>query len=130
VEKIGEYASVHPGGYNMPVQIICAGADYWPLPWYLRRFSNVTWRDRVVNEDPSAPLIIASASDDIETALAHKLYTLTPPEERQMYLYVFEKPYYVWLRPQVKLRGFVRKDLWTAWINSVAPGPAQMEGRK
>ncbi|UCE46830.1 MAG: TIGR03663 family protein, partial [Phycisphaerales bacterium] len=24
VEKIGEYASVHPGGYNMPVQIICA----------------------------------------------------------------------------------------------------------
>ena len=131
VDKIEEYASVHKDGHDMAVQVICAGDDYWPLPWYLRHFSSVSYRDRVVNEDPSAPLIIASASDDIETALAHKLYTLTPVEQRQMYLYVFDKPYYVWLRPQVPLRGFVRKDLWTAWIDkSAPPAPVPQEGEK
>jgi uncharacterized protein (TIGR03663 family) len=121
VEKIEEYAGVHEDGRDMPVQVICAGRDYWPLPWYLRHFSRVSWRDSVVDDDPSAPLIITSASDDIETALAHKLYTLTPLEERQLYLYLFDKPYYVWLRPQVGLRGFVRKDLWTSLINASAP---------
>jgi len=128
VDKIEEYASVHADGHDMAVQVICAGADYWPLPWYLRHFTKVSYRDRVVNEDPSAPLIITSASDDIETELAHKLYTLTPVEERQMYLYVFDKPYYVWLRPQVGLRGFVRKDLWTAWVNESVPAPSEVEG--
>jgi len=31
-------------------------------------------------------------------------------------MYMFESPpyYYVWLRPNVKLLGFVRKDLWDA----------------
>ncbi len=131
VDKIEEYAGAHPDGYDMAIQIICTGADYWPLPWYLRHFSGVSYRDRVVNEDPSAPLIITSASDDIETALAHKLYTLTPVEQRQMYLYVFDKPYYVWLRPQVGLRGFVRKDLWTALMDKSAPAPpAQEEDNK
>ncbi|MHC4168862.1 MAG: flippase activity-associated protein Agl23 [Planctomycetota bacterium] len=128
VDMIEQYASAHPDGYDMAIQVICAGDDYWPLPWYLRHFSSVSWRDRVVDEDPPAPLIIASASDDIEIDLARWLYELTPVEERQMYLYVFEKPYYVWLRPQVKLRGFVRKDLWTAWINESVP--AVEEGEK
>jgi len=44
--------------------------------------------------------------------LTNKLYTLTPLEQRQMYLFLFDKPYYMWLRPKVKLLGFVRKDLW------------------
>jgi len=121
VEKIQEYADVHNKGRNMDVEVICPGADYWPLPWYLRDFPNVRWRNRVVNDEPSAPIIIASASDDLEVDLTNKLYNLTPVEQRQMYLYMFDKPYYVWLRPQVKLRGFVRKDLWTAWINKSAP---------
>lgn len=123
VEKIQEYADVHKKGRNMDVEVICPGADYWPLPWYLRDFPNVRWRNRVVNDEPSAPIIIASASDDLEVDLTNKLYNLTPVEERQMYLYMFDKPYYVWLRPQVKLRGFVRKDLWTEWINTSAPEP-------
>jgi hypothetical protein len=30
-------------------------------------------------------------------------------------MYLFEEnPYYIWLRPQIKLIGFVRKDLWDA----------------
>jgi predicted membrane-bound mannosyltransferase len=110
VRKVEEYAGVYKDGHDMPIQVICPDYDYWPLPWYLRSFSNVTWWDKVVNNVPSAPLIICS--DKVEAALADKLYTLTPPEERQMYMYLFVKPYYVWLRPQVKLLGFISKDLW------------------
>jgi uncharacterized protein (TIGR03663 family) len=112
VEKIEEYAGVHKDGRNIPIDVICPGGDYWPLPWYLRSFSRVRWSNQVDNDAKSAPLIIAS--DKVENTLANKLYTLTPLEERQMYLYLFDKPYYVWLRPNVKLTGLVRKDLWSA----------------
>jgi len=109
-EKIKEYASVHEDGYDIPIDVICREDDYWPLPWYLRSFKGARWLNEVDNDTASAPLIIASP--DVEAALTNKLYSLTPLEERQMYLYLFDKPYYVWLRPQVKLLGFVRKDLW------------------
>ena len=109
-EKIEEYASVHEDGYDIPVDVICPEGDYWPLPWYLRSFKKIRWSNEVDNDTASAPLVIASP--DVEAALTNKLYSLTPPQERQMYLYLFDRPYYVWLRPQVKLLGFVRKDLW------------------
>ena len=110
VEKIKEYASVHEDGYDIPIDVICREDDYWPLPWYLRSFKRARWLNEVDNDAPSAPLIIALP--DVEAALTDKLYSLTPLEERQMYLYLFDKPYYVWLRPTIKLKGFVRKDLW------------------
>ena len=109
-EKIEEYASAHEDGYNIPVDVICPQGDYWPLPWYLRSFKKIRWSNEVDNDTPSAPLVIASP--DAEAALTNKLYSLTPLEERQMYLYLFDRPYYVWLRPTIKLKGFVRKDLW------------------
>jgi len=113
VQKIKEYAGLQEDGQNIQLQVICPEDDYWPLPWYLRSFSNVMWLNKVIDDEPSAPLIIAS--DKVETALANKLYTLTPLEQRQMYLLLFDKPYYVWLRPEVKLLGFVRKDLWESF---------------
>jgi uncharacterized protein (TIGR03663 family) len=101
-----------PQTVQMRIQVICPGHDYWPLPWYFRRLEEgaVIWSDRVDASMDAAPLIIASP--DVEGALTEKLYTLTPLEKRQMYLFLFDKPYYVWLRPQVKLLGFVRRDLW------------------
>ncbi|MHC4300400.1 MAG: hypothetical protein ACYS7Y_24260, partial [Planctomycetota bacterium] len=113
-EKIEEYASVHEDGRHMPIEIICTEGDYWPLPWYLRDFTRVSWSSQVDNTTSAAPLIITSASPEIEAALANKLYTLIPVGERKIYMYLFDKPYYMWLRPQIKLVGFVRRDLWTA----------------
>jgi hypothetical protein len=49
---------------------------------------------------------------------------LTPFEERQMYMFLFDEPYYMWLRPKVKLLGFVRKDLYDA--NYVSPDPEEL----
>jgi hypothetical protein len=124
VQKIEEYASVHEDGHDMPIEVICPGDDYWPLPWYLRSFNKISWSKQVINDANSAPLIIASP--DVQAALANKLYALTPLEKRQMYLFMFEKPYYMWLRPEVKLLGFVRKDLWDSFQDS----QAQTEGEK
>jgi uncharacterized protein (TIGR03663 family) len=105
-------ARENPDKMKMHIQVICPGKDYWPLPWYFRRFDKdiIGWWDHVDPDTPSAPLIIASP--EVEASLTNKLYNLTPLEDRQMYLFLFEKPYYMWLRPKVKLLGFVRKDLW------------------
>jgi len=102
----------NPDKVKMHIQVICPGKDYWPLPWYFRRFEPgiIDWWDQVDVDTPSAPLIIASP--EVEAALTNKLYTLTPLEDRQMYLFLFDKPYYMWLRPKIKLVGFVRTDVW------------------
>jgi len=110
VRKIEEYASVHEDGKDMPIDVICPEDDYWPLPWYLRSFSKISWSNHVIRDADSAPLIVASP--DVEGALTEKLYKRTPVGKRQMYLYLFDQPYYVWLRPGIKLVGFVRRDLW------------------
>jgi len=110
VQRVEDIAQVHEDGKQMHIQVICPEDDYWPLPWYLRSFSKVQWQNKVADEAPSAPLIIAS--DKVRDALTNKLYVLTPLEKRQMYLFLFDEPYYVWLRPKVKLLGLVRKDLW------------------
>ncbi len=131
VEKIREYADVHADGRDMPIEIICTAGDYWPLPWYLRSFTRVSWLSQVDNSTSAAPLIIASASPEIEATLANKLYTLIPVGERKIYMYLFDKPYYMWLRPKVKLLGFVRRDLWTAVSEKQVPDvQIQKEGEK
>jgi len=109
-DLVQEYAGLYEDPRDLTVQVACSGRDYWPLPWYLRSY-RVGYSDAV--PDRVGPLIFVSA--DLEGALGHKLYMETPPEQRRMYLYVFDEPYYVWARPQVKLVGFVRKDLWEAY---------------
>lgn len=133
VDKIEQYADAHEDGRDMPIDIICPGGDYWPLPWYLRSFTAVRWSSEVVDDTSAAPLIIASALPEIEAAIAHKLYELIPTKERKIYMYLFDKPYYVWLRPGIKLRGFVRRDLWTAFSEKETPEPdvqREEEGEK
>ena len=36
-----ELAAVHPDGRNMLIYVIAPNADYWPYPWYLRKFGRV-----------------------------------------------------------------------------------------
>jgi hypothetical protein len=82
----------------------------------------------VHKETDLAPLILASPS--VEADLTEKLYDEAIPfEQRQMYVYLFDKPYYVWLRPQVELLGFVRKDLWEARQATTAPDPNSLVGK-
>lgn len=107
-ERIEDIAHIHPEGRKMYVEVICPGGDYWPLPWYLRRFSNVGWWSSVDENTPPAPLIIASPA--VEPAIVKKLYELPPPGKINLYVPLFES--YTELRPAVELRGYVLKELW------------------
>jgi len=107
-ERVEAIARFHEDGHKMNIQVICPRHDYWPLPWYLRSFSKVYWRDNVADDVISAPLIIASPN--FEQELLAKLYQLPPPGEKNLYVPLFDT--YVELRPQIELRGYVTKDLW------------------
>ncbi len=114
VDRIEYYFKAHSDGRHMSIEVICPGHDYWPLPWYLRSFTRVSYIDKITNDELPAPLIIASPT--VEADLKKKFYDESIPfEKRHLYMYLFEEsPYYVWLRPKIKLLGFVRKDLWDA----------------
>ena len=60
VQKMEALAHVEPRGHDRVVKVIAPGSDYWPLPWYLRRFTRVGWYDKLP-DDPFAPVIIVSA---------------------------------------------------------------------
>jgi uncharacterized protein (TIGR03663 family) len=107
VRRLGDLARAHPAGASMPLQII-SRENLWPLPFYLRGFSNVAWWNGVSDRAKSAPVILVTP--DMEPALVRKLYDLPPPGERELYVSIFERP--VELRPQVELRGYAASGLW------------------
>ena len=129
VGRLKALARAHPDGLAMPVQVI-SRENLWPLPWYLRGFSNVAWWNGVSDPAPNAPVIVATP--DMEEALLRKLYDLPPPGERELYVSVFERP--VELRPRVELRGYAARTLWDdfrrleATADSSSPGPARLLG--
>jgi predicted membrane-bound mannosyltransferase len=110
VQRIREVARVHPDGLKMPIQVICPGHDYWPLPWYLRSFSKVYWWNEIDQSELPAPIIIAFPS--LEPALL-EFFDRPPEGKKNLYVPLFDE--YVELRPQVELRGFVTKDLWDSY---------------
>jgi len=105
-KRVEELAKVHPESLSMPVQVICPGGDYWPLPWYFRHFKKVWWWSRFNTDVMPAPVIIASAS--VEPELREYFY-LPPPGQKNLYVPLFDT--YIELRPRVELRGYVTKDL-------------------
>ncbi|MBL7153395.1 MAG: TIGR03663 family protein [Phycisphaerae bacterium] len=125
VRRVEEYTRGREDDPNMVIEIVCPGDDYWPLPWYFRSFSRVRWSNKVDRETDLASLILASPA--VEADLIEKFFDESIPfEERQMYLCLFDEPYYLWLRPQVKLLGFVRKDLWEARRVTETPDPNEL----
>ena len=109
-QRMDELAAAYPGGYALPVQIV-THENLWPLPWYLRRFSNVQWSDSVAAFASKAPAILATP--EMEPALVSKLYEQPPPGQREMYMNMFDR--YTELRPRVEIRGYVSKPLWDDW---------------
>jgi uncharacterized protein (TIGR03663 family) len=110
-DRVRRLSESHPDGRAMPIEVICPGGDFEPLPGYLREFSHVTWREKVNMESPSAPVILISP--DLEADIITKIYQHTPFEDRQLYLDDFS-PRVIHLRPAQPLKLLVANDLWTA----------------
>jgi hypothetical protein len=109
--RIDDISVAYPAGRDMPVLVVCPGGDYWPLPWYLRSFKNVGYYNDVNEILSPAPVVIASAG--LEDRLITRLFDLSPPGQKNLYVPLFDKG--IELRPQVELRGYVTKDLWDQW---------------
>ncbi|MDI9373185.1 MAG: TIGR03663 family protein [Verrucomicrobiota bacterium] len=106
VRQVEALARAHPQGRQMPVKVMAAEDDYWPLPWYLRNLKRVGWWDHLA-PPPDAPVMIVSAS--FHAGL----------DERQTHVMA---GYYA-LRPQVFLELYVALDLWRAYLAQHPPEP-------
>jgi uncharacterized protein (TIGR03663 family) len=63
VQRTEGIAHVAPAGYETVVKVIAPDSDYWPLPWYLRRFKHLGWYDKLP-DDPFAPIVVVSSKLD------------------------------------------------------------------
>ena len=58
-ERIEALTRAHPDGKKMAVRVMVPQADYWPLPWYLRRLEGVGyWSAPPANLD--APVLVVA----------------------------------------------------------------------
>lgn len=99
-ERAEDLAKVAPEGHGLLVRVISAGGDYWPLPWYLRRFTHVGYYDQVP-DNPDAEFII----------VARDLAPQLDPKLRDKYQVEF-----FGLRPNVMLLVYTRSDIWDAFM--------------
>lgn len=105
--QIEEVAAKHPEGKSLYIQVVAPDHDYWPLPWYLRKYNHVGWWNQVDVETPLAPVIIASPV--FEEQLIEKMYKFPEPGERYLYVPLFNEGSE--LRPGTRLNGYIRQDI-------------------
>lgn len=101
---------------NTPIYVAASTSDYWPLPWYLRKFKNISWNDSITTEVYKFPIILASS--DLENVLIEKLYTLPSAGSINLYVPLFDKQ--VNLRPGKEIRGYIRKDNFDNYYNALS----------
>ncbi len=103
VDRVEALAGLDARGHEMVIKVMANNGDYWPLPWYLRRFDHVGWWGGVA-EDPVAPIVIASPgfAPDLEKVLG-KTHQMAG---------------YYGLRPGVLLQLYVDRGLWERYLAS------------
>ena len=116
-DRIGGLSRVHPDGSSMPIQVICPHEDYWPLPWYFRRFDRVEWHEQVP-DGPLAPVLVIRS--DMESALARRLFAGGSSERHYLYADLLQGTGLpsVPVRPGLRLRAFARSDLWARYLSA------------
>jgi uncharacterized protein (TIGR03663 family) len=102
IDRIHDIAAVSPDGTDMHINLVQPEGDYWPLPWYLKRFSKVGWWTQIpASLDASIVLAPAALHDVINEHL------------KEAYFVEFQA-----LRPGVLFHLWIRQDLWDAFIET------------
>lgn len=83
-----------------PVAVI--GADYWPLPWYLRSFEKIGYWKEAPENLAEMPLVFTMP--DAAEQVSHMLSSSHVALPRG-------------LRPDVPVIFYMRNDIWELWIN-------------
>jgi hypothetical protein len=104
VQRTEDIAHVAPTGYETVIKIIATDSDYWPLPWYLRRFKNIGWYDQLPTE-PFAPIIIVSSK--LDARLDEK------SDKKWLMVGLTE------LRPGKFFEQYVELELWKKYVETL-----------
>jgi len=101
LDLVEEVATASPRGHDLNLQVICDDGDYWPLPYYLRKYSGTGWWSEAPAA-PFAPVLIVSSG------------TVAEFEENPAYVNTgtFQ------LRHGVFLSCYVEQGLWEAFLKS------------
>jgi uncharacterized protein (TIGR03663 family) len=98
--QVEALARISPSGNAMQINVISPEGEYWPLPWYFRRFEHVGWWDKLP-ENPFAPVMVVSAN----------LHAALDEKKTHVMIGYFE------LRPGVFLELYVELSLWKAYLD-------------
>jgi uncharacterized protein (TIGR03663 family) len=110
--QVERLARVAPEGHDMTINVVTP-ENYWPLPWYLRRFNpdHVGYWDNVGDWSrqtaPYPPPCVILLTADIQPAVDARLRA------------GYAKQMIFGLRPGVLISVYVREDLWQAFIAAV-----------
>jgi predicted membrane-bound mannosyltransferase len=96
------------------ISIIAPKHDYWPLPWYLRSFKNISWTEYFNSDIYHYPIILAKP--ELEQELIETLYSSPPAGEKNLYIPLFDQ--YMELRPGVEIRGYIKKELYDSFMKN------------
>jgi uncharacterized protein (TIGR03663 family) len=106
-EKANQIIEALPNGEYLSVYVAANQNDYWPLPWTLRKFKNISFNNNIEKDTYKYPLIFATPS--LENDLVNNLYSEPASGEMNLYIPLFEE--LMLLRPKVEIRGYIRKDI-------------------
>jgi hypothetical protein len=104
-------AALHPAGHDMLVHVVAPDRDYWPLPFYLRRFRRVGYWGELPPQLDAAMIIFAAGT---QKALDARLRQGKPPDWKLDSAYQTDGFY--GLRPTVHLLAYIPRDLWEKFI--------------
>jgi uncharacterized protein (TIGR03663 family) len=105
VATVESLARVSPQKHDTIIEVM-APESYWPLPWYLRRFRNIGYWDKIPDQ-PLAPVMIVST--DLHAAFDER------PAKTHLMAGYFE------LRPQVFMELYVHTNLWAGYVKTLPP---------
>ena len=108
VKRAEGLAAVSPARFETIAKVIAPESDYWPLPWYLRRFEHIGWYHKIP-EDPFAPIIIVSSHLDAR---------LDDKSDRKWIMAGLTE-----LRPRQFLELYVELELWKQYVETLPPEP-------
>lgn len=100
IVRVDDIAAISEEGFDLHINVIRPDGDYWPLPWYFRRYTRVGWWHHLP-ERPDADIILAPP----------ELYGVVSERLQNEYLVEFHA-----LRPGVLLHAYIRQDLWDAFM--------------
>ena len=100
VQRVDDIAAIHPDPPSMLIKIYQPDRDYWPLPWYLRKYDHVGYWD-TPPANPEADIIIAAPG--LRDELSERLQGEYAKEMQG-------------LRPSVLRHVYIKQSLWDAFM--------------